>query len=118
VGAAYARAQGLHLAERMHHPSLLAEARAALGILAFHRGELASARGHLAQGMAYYNTQQPQAQGALSGIAPGVSCLIHGALVLWLQGYPDQPMQQVHQGLTLAHAQAHPFTLNSALNSK
>lgn len=110
-------AQGLCLAEQMHHPALLAEARAALGILAFHRGELATAHGHLAQGIAYYNTRQSQAQGALSGIDPGVSCLIHGAFVLWLQGYPDQAMQQVHQGLTLAHTQAHPFTLAAALNS-
>lgn len=108
--------QSLSLAERLHRPALLAEAHAALGILALHRGELASARWHLTQGIAYYRTQQPHAPRLPSGLDPGVSCLIHGALVLWFQGYPDQALQQVQQGLSLAHALVHPFTLAAALN--
>jgi predicted ATPase len=108
--------QCLSLAERMGDAALLAEAHAALGIIAFHRGELAIAHGHLVQGMAYGNPLQFSTQELLAGLDPGVSCLTHGALVLWLQGYADRALQQVQRGLALAHTLAHPFTLAAALN--
>jgi predicted ATPase len=35
---------------------------------------------------------------------------------LWLLGYPDQALQQAHEGLTLAQERAHPFSMAYALN--
>ena len=40
----------------------------------------------------------------------GVSCLSFGALILWLQGYPDQARERIHNALTLSEELSHPFT--------
>ena len=45
------------------------------------------------------------------GYDPGVYAHTMEAWVLWVLGYPAQALQRSHAALTLARAQAHPFTL-------
>src|SRR5262249_21906941 len=49
------------------------------------------------------------------GIDPGVYCLCFAAWNLWCLGYPVQALKHTQDGLHLAHALAHPFTLAFAL---
>jgi predicted ATPase len=80
-------------------------------------GELATARMHLEQGMAFYDPQQHHALAFVSSVSdPGVRYLAISALVLVLLGYPDQALQRNHDALALARGAAHPFSLAYALN--
>ena len=92
-------------------------AHMALGFTLFHRGELAAARRHLAQGVALYGGQTPLvATTYVGGVQdPKMLCLSYTARVLWLLGYPDQAVQQSQEALAHAHTLAHPFTLLHAL---
>jgi predicted ATPase len=89
----------------------------ALGFTLFHRGELAAARSHLAQGVALYGGQTPLvAPTYVGGVQdPKMLCLSYTARALWLLGYPDQALQQSQEALAHAHTLAHPFTLLHAL---
>jgi adenylate cyclase len=47
----------------------------------------------------------------LHGFHPGLICLAHGAIVLWLLGTPDQALTRVYDAFALAQELAHPPTL-------
>jgi predicted ATPase len=108
--------QLLTLAQRVQDPELLLEAHHALGPTLFFAGELASARGHLEQGIALYDPQQHRSHAFLySGHDPGVCCLFHAACVLWSLGYPDQGLKRIQDALALAQELAQPQSLATAL---
>jgi len=104
--------QLLTLAQRVQDPALLLEAHHALWPTLFAAGELASAHGHLEQGMALYDPHQHRLHAFLySGHDPGVCCRLHAAHVLWFLGYPDQGLQRIQEALALAQELAQPHSL-------
>jgi predicted ATPase len=92
------------------------EAHWALGDTLLWLGELAPARAHLEQGIAFYNPQRDHSHALLHGYDPGVACLCFLARVLWHLGYPDQAFESNDRALTLAHTLSHPYSLAWALS--
>jgi predicted ATPase len=109
-------AQLLSLAQRLQDAALLVVAHRALGNTLYHLGELAPARAHLEQSVALYDPQQHRSLAFLYGQDPAVTCRSWAALALWLQGYPDQALQRMHEALTLARDLDHPLSLAYALD--
>jgi predicted ATPase len=107
--------QLLRLARRGHDPALLSTAHRAFGTTSYHRGEFLQARAHLEQSLALYDPQQHRALAVHQGTDPGVVGRSWAAGVLWFLGYPDQALHRGYEALTLARAQAHPFSLALAL---
>jgi predicted ATPase len=108
--------QLLSLAQHLQDSALLVVAHRALGNTLYHLGELAPARAHLEQGVALYDPQQHRTLAFLYGQDPAVTCRSWAALALWLQGYPDQALQRMHEALTLAQELDHPLSLAYALD--
>jgi predicted ATPase len=68
--------QCLKLAQSVQEPALFLEAHFALGLTLFWLGELALAREHFEQGMAFYDLQQHCSLASIYGsFDPGVACL-------------------------------------------
>jgi predicted ATPase len=107
--------QRLNLARRQQAPDLLLPAHIALGHTLLALGEVASARVHLEQGMAHYSPQPHQSLSFGGGIDPIRSGRCHAALVLWLLGYPDQALENLHEMLTLFEGSSNPYGLPVAL---
>jgi predicted ATPase len=108
-------AQCLSVAQRLQDPTLLAEAHAALGLVAFILGKLATAQGHFAPGMASYDAKLHHTHMARYGRDPGIVCLVYGALAHWLLGAPDHAMTAMHQALALANTVEHPMSRGNTL---
>jgi predicted ATPase len=81
----------------------------------FHRGELASARGHQERGLALYDPPKHRALTSVYGEDPGVGCLAYGAVTLWHRGYPEQALQSARAARRLAEELADPFNVAQAL---
>jgi DNA-binding winged helix-turn-helix (wHTH) protein/predicted ATPase len=113
-----ARALGeqlLSLANRQDDPTLFVAAHGPLGQTLCIHGELRLARAHLQQAVASYKPHRQRALALRFGYDPGLyACAMEG-WVLWLLGYPAQALQRSYDALTLAQAQAHPFTLSLTL---
>ncbi len=105
--------QCLTLAQRVHESTLLIEAHQAVGMTAFHYGELATAREHFEQSLALYDSGQHGSSGSPHDL--GVNGRYYRAYGLWFLGYPDQALRSIRQALTSAHELAHPFSLAGAL---
>ncbi len=100
-------------AQRQKDPALLLSVHDTLGIILFHLGELAPARGHLEQGIALYDPQKHHSHAFVQD--PGVVCLSYMAFTLWFLGYADQALERIHEALTLAQEMSHPHSLAYAL---
>jgi adenylate cyclase len=87
----------------------------ALGISLFYLGEVATARTHLQEGLAIYESQGPQGHIFPSGQDLGVLGLTYDAMALWMLGHPERALEQARKGLILAEAAAQPWTLAVAL---
>jgi predicted ATPase/class 3 adenylate cyclase len=104
--------QLLTLAQSAQDPALLLEAHHALWVTLLYRGELLPARAHMEQGIALYDPQQHHALAFLyGGHDPAMCCRSSAAVALWLLGYPDQALESMYDGLTLAQELSHPFSL-------
>jgi class 3 adenylate cyclase/predicted ATPase len=103
------------LAQRQQDAASLLSAHLTLGLTLCALGAFVPARTHLEQGIALYDPQHPRSLGRSGLQDGGVVCLCFGAQTLWYLGFPDQARLQSHQGLTLAHHVAHPFSLLFAL---
>jgi predicted ATPase len=83
----------------------------------FWSGELASARTHLEQGIAFDVLPQSRSQAFPRLAVDGrILALSYAALALWLLGYPDQAVTRSNEALTLAQAQSHPHSIAFALH--
>ncbi|MBM3224651.1 MAG: tetratricopeptide repeat protein, partial [Candidatus Tectomicrobia bacterium] len=102
---------------RRDEPALLLEVHRRLGTTTFYSGEIGTARAHLEQGIARYESQSPQMVVTHHALIsdPGVLCRAFLAHTLWLLGYPEQALAQNTAALAQARALAHPFTLALAL---
>jgi predicted ATPase len=109
-------AQLFDLAQRLQDADLLLEAHHAMWGSFVFGGELAAAQPHLDQGLRLYEPQRHSTHAArYSGHDPGMCCRVHGALALWLRGYPDQAVASSQAALVLAQQLAHPLSLSLAL---
>jgi predicted ATPase len=103
------------LAQRVQDPAFLLESHWVLGQTMFWLGEMAPARAHFEQGMAFYDPQQHRSHALVYGLDPGVVCRCFAAMPIWVLGYPNQSLQSIHEAMTLAQEFAHPFSLAFAL---
>jgi class 3 adenylate cyclase/predicted ATPase len=108
--------QLLALAEQAQDPAMLVAAHRAMGSTLFCLGMPASAYGHLAQGIALYDSQQHRAAAFRYGEDSGVICHSFAAWALWYLGYPDQGLARIDEAVTLAQQSAHPFSLSFVLS--
>jgi predicted ATPase len=108
--------QLLDLAHRAQEPQLLLEAHHEIWANLIMLGELTSARIHLEQGFALYDSRKHRHHAFLyGGHDPGVCCAYHSAEVLWLLGYPDRALRRSQDSISLARELSHPSTLVFAL---
>jgi predicted ATPase len=78
-------------------------------------GKFDRCREHLDKMLAFYDYRQHHALSVHFGIDPGVNTLVWAALVLWIQGYPEQAEQQSQKAIKLATILEHPFSQTTAL---
>jgi class 3 adenylate cyclase/predicted ATPase len=104
------------LAQRAQDPALLIEANRMMGQSMYWLGEQVPARAHLEQGVALYDPQQHRSHAFIYGQDPGVLCRCFAAWPIWVLGYPDHALRNIHEALTLAQELTHPFSLAFALN--
>jgi DNA-binding winged helix-turn-helix (wHTH) protein/predicted ATPase len=120
--AEYQAAQGvaeqlLDLAQDQHDPAQRVRAHERLGQTLFNVGAFASARTHLEQALAVFDTR---GYATLHAAPEGMrdyrtGCLIQLGRALCMLGYPDQAVQRSQKALTIAHALAHPFQVVDTL---
>jgi predicted ATPase len=77
-------------------------------------GALPAARHHLEEAIARYTPDQRRALAFRMGQDPGIICRLYAAQTLWLLGYPEQALAHLHEGLAVAHALSHAYTLTHA----
>jgi predicted ATPase len=102
--------QRMRLAQSVQDPALLLEAYRTLGIPLFWLGEFASARTHLEQGIALYDSQRYSSQAFLYVQDPKVHCLSYTAWALWFLGFPDQALERMSEALALAREFPHSYS--------
>jgi class 3 adenylate cyclase/ribosomal protein L40E/tetratricopeptide (TPR) repeat protein len=105
------------LAQGVQNPELLLLSHRMLGPTMFWLGDMTSARGHSEQGMALYDPQQYRSHAFVYGQDPGAVCRCFAAHSIWMLGYPDQALQNIHEALNLAQELTHPFTLGLSLTN-
>ncbi len=94
--------QVLELAAASGDEQRTLSAHALLGAAHWTGGELVPARQHLERALAGAGCPHPLKTDLLLGFDIGVLVRSWRALVLWLQGYPDQALQQLHQAVDAA----------------
>jgi class 3 adenylate cyclase/predicted ATPase len=99
------------LAQGAQIAPLLVVAHYALGFPYLSLGKLGDAQRHFDTGVALYVPEQRSSTVFRAGQDPGVACLLYGAWVLWLRGYPRQALEREQEALALARELADPFTL-------
>ena len=99
------------LVQREADPTHLLEAHDALGSTLLFLGEYSAALMHHEQGIILADPAAQQTQAFRYGEAPGVRCLAHMANTLWCLGFPGQAVRRIQEGLALARALAHPYSL-------
>src|SRR5262249_6771304 len=77
----------------------------ALGFTLLQLGDPAAAWSCLGKDPAALDPQPERSQ-AVYGRDLGIACRSHGAMALWLLGYPDQALEHDHRALTLAQEKA------------
>ena len=108
--------QLLHLAQRLHDPTLRLLAYRAQGQTLCFLGEFPAGRASLEQVMALYDLQQHRTLALHYGQDPAVLAQSWAALALWLLGYPEQARQRSREAISLARELAHPYSLSYALH--
>ena len=79
-------------------------------------GDFAAAREHAERGTARYDRERDHRLTYIfSGHDPGMCCRSFGSLALWQLGYPDTALAMCRDGLALAEAVSHPFSVTIAL---
>jgi DNA-binding SARP family transcriptional activator/predicted ATPase len=107
--------QLLQLAEQLRDPILVVEGHYVLGVTHFWTGSFAPSRTHLEQAIAHYDPAQSRTHITQYSQDPKVICLCRLAFDLWCLGYPHQARRVQQEGLALAQALSHPYSLAYAL---
>jgi predicted ATPase/DNA-binding winged helix-turn-helix (wHTH) protein len=106
--------QFFRLAPHQHDMTLVLEGYMDLGLIAFFRGDLVTARGYLEQSLALYDVQQSPRPLFTSGHEARVTTLTYLALALEILGYADQAQQRSQEALAWARQVKHTPSLASA----
>jgi predicted ATPase len=101
----------LHHVEREGDPALVLMGHRILGISQFFLGDLPTARAHLEQTLALYDTAQHRTLAFRFAQDPQIACQAVLSLVLWLLGYPEQAGRLSNEILANARALEHIATL-------
>ena len=105
-------AQLLNLAERAQDRALFLQAHHALGPTYALVADWASARTHLEQAIACYDSREHRTHAFVyGGHDPGVCCLSFAAKAHWMLGFPEQALQRGREALVLARELGHPTSL-------
>jgi class 3 adenylate cyclase/predicted ATPase len=104
----------LHQAEREEEVVPQVFADYALGFTHLLRGELSTASTHLDRSLRNYEPSQRRSPLFGSGQDPSEACGVYRAWLLWLQGFPDQALDQCKKSLAYAESLGHPVTLAHA----
>lgn len=80
-----------------------------------HLGEFAPAILHFEKALSHYDPGLHIDDAFLYALNPGVAINCLAAWVHWFLGHPDQSLERIHEGLTLARAQSEPNGLAHAL---
>jgi len=106
--------RAMRTAEAAKNPDLLSQAHAAVGSANYWKGEIAQARRHLEQSVALAGSSSSRSRFELMyPFDQRVRSLSTVALVLHVQGYPDQALARVQEALALAAESGSPFDLCS-----
>ena len=103
----------LQLAEAAQDSFMLELAHWCSGVATHHLGEFTVAQKHFDSGLSFYRPGQNFPYHSIT--APSVGTASELARNLWIQGYPDQALQQVCQAYDLADSQSNPSTRGFAL---
>jgi len=110
-------AQLLTIAEATRDTVALLAAHNALGGVSFYAGDFEAALAHLERGIALYDSRahSPNRSPAFRlGQDPGVSCMTHAAMTLWMLGYPARAAARMQEAFALARSLDHPFSVSYA----
>jgi predicted ATPase len=99
--------QCFRLAQHQHDRTLVLEGHMDLGLIAFFRGDLVTARAHLEQSLHLSDVHQSPLPHFTAGYEVRVTILISLALVLWMLGYADQAQQRSQEALARAQQVEH-----------
>jgi predicted ATPase len=106
----------LALAERMGDQDCLIEAHHLGWSTLCFTGEFRAAQRHAEEGIARYQRERDHhLTYTYSGHDPGICCRMFGAMILGQRGYSERARALGGDGLALAEALAHPFTVAIAL---
>jgi class 3 adenylate cyclase/predicted ATPase len=104
------------IASRQGNPEMDLQANHASWTTHLVIADLDTVRKNVERGLAIYDRDQHGSHVfRYGGHDPGVCALIHGALALWAQGYPDQSILYAQQAIELAEEISHPLSLAIAL---
>ena len=103
------------LAQLQHDPMRQMWRFCAPAMNEFYRGDFASARAHLEEGIAQHDPAQRRAQSHVYLYDAGVTSLSFLAWTLWALGYPEQAVRRNREAVSLARALASPFILARTL---
>jgi predicted ATPase len=103
------------LAKRSGDPALLAEADHFAGTICFHLGKFQSARDTLERSMDA-GEYRGRHHSEVYGIDLSVFCRAYISHCDWHLGYPARSLEIAEEGLALARAISHPFSVALALN--
>jgi predicted ATPase len=117
--AAYELAERtLRLAQEAHDPTLLGQARQALGSTSYWMGRFLPAMEHLENATTSYVSEGNLPHMLQFGGADArVRTVSYAALTLWQLGYPNQALKRGNESLALAQRLSHPFSLAFAQNA-
>jgi predicted ATPase len=107
--------QLLTVADRQQDSALSLMAHGMVGLILLWRGEFAPAQAHLDQAGACYDPEHHRDLAYHVGQDLRLSALGYAAATLWYRGYPDQALERVRHGLSIAQALSHPFSLGEML---
>ena len=103
----------LQLTKEFPIDAILLGAQMELGLSSLYMGNSSSARQYLERCLELYDTKLYRGQRYILDVeVSSLSLLSHA---LWLQGYPDQALQQSRQAVVIARQLDHPFSLAYAL---
>ena len=106
----------LALAEKIDDPGFFIEAHHLGWSALTFTGDFAAARRHAEQGRALYDRgRDHRLTYRFSGHDPGMCCRSFGSLAAWQLGFPDTALAMCRDGLALAEAVSHPFSVTIAL---
>jgi predicted ATPase len=108
-------AEFLDNAERQEEAVPLLMGHRVVGTSAFFLGQLISARAHLEQTLALYDSAQHRTLALLYAFNPRVTSLGYLSCVLFALGYSDQAMMRSREALNEAQQLSHPNTTAQAL---